>query len=187
MEPVLQELPERLETSRLVLRVPVEGDGAVVCASVRASLADLKPWLPWAVDAYDDAAGEVWCRKARGEYHLRQALPLLVFEKRDGRHIGNCSAFAFDWSVPAGEIGYWLRSDATGRGYMTEAVGGLTRLLLQTLGFGRVCIRCDDRNARSVAVAERAGYRLDGTLRRDCRDHRGFVRDTRVYSIVPTG
>ena len=66
-DPLLIDLPEELFSSRLRLRVPRAGDGAMVFASVRDSLAELKPWMPWAKDAYSVEDGETWCRKSAAE------------------------------------------------------------------------------------------------------------------------
>ena len=42
----------------------------------------------------------------------------------------------------------------------------------------------DERNLRSRRLAERAGFELEGTLRRDRLDLEGKLRNTRVYAIV---
>src|SRR6185312_7575810 len=56
------------------------------------------------------------------------------------------------------EIGYWLRTPFTGRGYMTAAVEGLTGVALGLPGIERVAIEYDAANTRSAAVAARAGF-----------------------------
>jgi RimJ/RimL family protein N-acetyltransferase len=53
------------------------------------------------------------------------------------------------------------------------------------LNANRVEIRCDARNTRSRSVAERCGYVLDGTLRRDTITTDGHLRDTLVFSMLP--
>lgn len=65
-------------------------------------------------------------------------------------------------SVGAGglEIGYWLRTEATGRGIMSRCVERVTSLALALPGIDRVEIRCDAANSRSSAVPRRLGYRL---------------------------
>ena len=59
------------------------------------------------------------------------------------------------------EIGYWLRDDATGRGFVTAAAGALTDAGVALDGIERVEIHCDEANVRSAAVPRRLGYRLD--------------------------
>ena len=46
-------------------------------------------------------------------------------------------------------------------------------------------IRCDARNLRSRAVAERCGFALDGVLRNEALGVDGAPRDTCVYSRLP--
>ena len=46
MDPLLIDVPERIETDRLILRCPRPGDGAVVNAAVCESLDALRPFMP---------------------------------------------------------------------------------------------------------------------------------------------
>ena len=45
-------------------------------------------------------------------------------------------------------------------------------------------IRCDARNTRSAAVAERLGFVREALLRNE-RDPHGELRDTLVFSLTP--
>lgn len=71
-----------------------------------------------------------------------------------------------------------------GHGFITEAVTALSRMAFDVLKAQRVEIRMDSRNTASWKVAERAGFTLEGVLRRDTVDVDGAVRDTRVYARV---
>jgi len=103
---------------------------------------------------------------------------------RGDRVIGGSGLHRIDWSVPRFEIGYWVRTPETRRGYVTETVHALTTFAFDELGAQRVEIRADVRNTRSRAVPERLGYELEGVLRRDCLDPQGRPRDTAVYSRI---
>ena len=72
--------------------------------------------------------------------------------------VGSSGLQGIDWEVPKFEIGYWCRTSFTGRGYITEAVRGITAFAFEALGARRVEIRCDSRNHPSVRVAQRAGF-----------------------------
>ena len=61
-------------------------------------------------------------------------------------------------------IGYWLRTDRTGRGIVTACAGALTAAALALAGVERVEIHCDEANGRSAAVPRRLGYRLDRVM-----------------------
>jgi ribosomal-protein-serine acetyltransferase len=184
MTPILLNIPCEITTERITMRTPRTGDGLITTPSVRESLAELKVWMPWATDDYNEQSGEEWCRKAAAEFIARKQLQFLMFLRAGNAHIGNIGAFAFNWDIPAGEIGYWLRTSHTGRGLMTEAVRGLAGMLQGRLNFRRIQIRTDDRNQRSRRVAELAGFQLEGILRNESLTIGGEVRSTCVYSQI---
>ncbi|MGD0387734.1 MAG: GNAT family N-acetyltransferase [Tepidisphaeraceae bacterium] len=184
INPLLLEIPTELNGDRLTLRVPRAGDGAVAYPSVRDSLPELKQWMPWATDAYNEQSGEEWCRKAAANFLSREQLQFLIFLRSDGRHIGNVGAFKFNWEVPSCEIGYWLHTAHTRHGYMTEAVGILKEMLRIHVHVRRVEIRSDAENLKSRRVAELAGFQLEGILRNDCVAVGGRLRDSCVFSSI---
>jgi len=54
------------------------------------------------------------------------------------------------------------------------------------LNASRVFLTTDEMNIASWRLAERAGFELEGTLRNDRRNLSGGLRNTRVYSRVPS-
>jgi RimJ/RimL family protein N-acetyltransferase len=174
-------VPDHLETERLYLRVPKLGDGAIVNEAIRESFVKLHEWMAWAQAIPTIAESETFAREAAARFRSREEIPLLVFRKSDGILIGSSGLHAIEWSIPRFEIGYWLRTSMEGHGYMTEAVRGITQFAFERLEAVRVEIRCDARNRASAAVAERAGYTLEATLRRHARDMHGGLRDTLIY------
>jgi len=61
------------------------------------------------------------------------------------------------------EIGYWVRSDRTGRGYATVATGALTDAAFRYLHrMDRVIICMDKANHASAAVPPKLGFALVG-------------------------
>lgn len=182
IDPVLIDVPERLETPRLILSPPRAGQGPAVNAAIVASLERLSPWMPWVhpVPSVDDT--EAWSRKAHARFILRESLVYRFVTKGDDEVIGTAGLHRIDWKVRKFEIGYWVRTGFEGRGFVTEVAGALERLAFEQLGARRVEIRMDDRNERSWRVAERLGFTLEGILRKDSVDPTGATRDTRVYA-----
>lgn len=188
MDPVLIEVPERIVTERLVVRCPRAGDGAALQAAVAESIDDLRPWLPWAQAVPGVDEQEALVRGMHARFMLRSDLVYSLWEHdgqgRETRLVGGSGLHRIDWSVPRFEIGYWRRSGCGGQGYVTEAVAALARMAFGELKAARVEIRMDDTNAASWRVAERAGFTLEGVLRRDARTPAGTLRDTRVYAKI---
>ena len=183
--PILRDFPDAFETERLRIRSPLPGDGPEVYAAVAESLEELKPWMPWAHQELTLEVEEENMRRARAAFLERSDLMLLLFLKGTGTLVGGSGLHRIDWEVPKFEIGYWVRTRFAGRGYITEAVGGITAFAFDRLGARRVEIRCDTLNRRSARVAERAGFRLEGELRNDKVGPGGKPRHTLVYSMIP--
>jgi RimJ/RimL family protein N-acetyltransferase len=92
----------------------------------------------------------------------------------------------FDWTVPAMEIGYWLRPDAEGKGYVSEMVKLITAFAFTHLMAERVEIRCDAVNKRSAAVPRRLGFKQEALLRGSRRNIDGVLGDTLVFAMIRT-
>ena len=180
-DPLLIEVPEAFETPRLRARLLRKGEGEMLYHAIVESLAELKPWMPWAQSPSPDAS-EAFVRRAIASFHARTELSYGVFTRSDERFIGCVGAHDLRWSVPRFEVGYWCRTSEVGRGYVTEVVRALVSAMFHELGAARVELRTDDRNTRSAAVAERLGFPLEGVLRQDARGVDGALRDTRLYA-----
>lgn len=181
-------MPERrLETERLCLRDAVPEDAPAVHAALNASWSELTyymkfaqgppPTLQQTIERMDD----IKSRYGDGT----EAIFFYIFEKRTGTFIGNCWLIEFDWEIPRGEIAYWCDTNRVGHGYITEAVRAVTEFAW-SLGLVRVELLCDVRNLRSRAVAERAGYTLEGILRNESRTPQGALRDMCLFAQVVT-
>jgi RimJ/RimL family protein N-acetyltransferase len=184
MDPLLLNIPEEFETERLVVRIARPGEGVATNAAVVESMAELKPWMPWAQVAQTVEESEAYVRKAHARFHSREDLTYRGWLKDTDTFAVGSGLHRMDWSVPRFEIGYWVRTSLAGSGYATEVVNALAKLAFETLAAERVEIRCDNQNERSWRVAERCGFTLEGILRRDSRGPDGSVRDTRVYARV---
>lgn len=184
MNPVLLDIPESFDTERLTIRAPRFGDGAALREAVIESQEHLRPWMPWARTIPTPEAEEELVRRGRARFLLREDLWLFIWLKDSEMYVGGTGLHRIKWDVPCFEIGYWVRKRFEGQGFITETVRELTRFAFDTLNAERVEIRCDTLNLRSAAVAVRAGYTLEGILRRDGRTPDGDLRDTKLYSMI---
>lgn len=182
--PIMVDVPESFESERLVLRAPRYGDGAEVNEAIRESLAELRPWMPWAQHAPSPLETEENVRHARLHYLERSDLRLHLYRKDTGAFVGGSGLHRIDWDLRKFEIGYWVRTAFAGRGYVTEAVAAIAAMAVERLRAERIEIRCDARNVRSRAVAERSGFTLEGLLRSERLDVEGRACDGLVFARV---
>ncbi|MFI9171656.1 GNAT family N-acetyltransferase [Streptomyces lincolnensis] len=88
-------------------------------------------------------------------------------------------------TLGAAEIGFWGAGRHRGRGYVTEAVLAVARWAFTDLCLDRVEWRAEVGNTASRAVAERAGFVIEGVMR-SAIIHRGARRDCWVGALLPS-
>lgn len=114
---------------------------------------------------------------------------------RKSRKLNTCSYFIIidkkiagkisfvDVDNNMGEISYWLAKEYNGHGIITKALQILTQIGFDKMHLNRIQLTIDVDNTQSCAVAERCGFKYEGTLRKYFL-LRGIPRDMKIYSIV---
>ena len=79
-----------------------------------------------------------------------------------------CGVVGLFRAVPefkSAEIGYWIAKGHEGRGLVTKGCRAALAHAFDELKLHRVELKCHVNNARSVAVAERLGFRQEGRFK----------------------
>lgn len=162
-------VPERLETDRLVLRVPQPGDGPAFGEAVRASVDELAPWLRWVhtrkrlrdLDDFDSHVASLIER-----HHGDIEWTWFLWTEEDERLIGEINLITTHWKQDrAVEYYIWIRTDAAGGGFASEASHAVFEMLFDGLGCAFVEARVDTRNFRSRRSLRTMGFDFRGTLK----------------------
>lgn len=175
--------PDSLETSRLWLRAPRVEDAAALREAIAESFAELHRWMDWATEIPSVEAERQIMRARAAAHRAGEELTFLIWARDGNGLLGACGLPRIDWDERCFEIGYWIRTTGVGCGYVTEAAVRLARLGFEELGARRMEIRTSTLNRRSAAVAERAGFGLERTLRGDATHPDGSPRDTLIYAL----
>ncbi|SNT75150.1 GNAT family N-acetyltransferase [Paracoccus seriniphilus] len=155
--------PVRLETERIVLRLPAHSDYNAWTALRIESRDFLVPWEPvWSPDHLSRKSFTnrvYWASRAsKGG----TAYPLFLL-RRDGVLLG---AITLDnirrGPAQTGTIGYWIGKPFARQGYMSEAIGALVHHAFTTLDLSRIEAACLPENAASRGVLERSGFKYEG-------------------------
>jgi RimJ/RimL family protein N-acetyltransferase len=185
MNPLLLEIPTKIDTKRLYLRIPMAGDGETVNAAIRASINEFKLWLPLYQSMPEITETEITVRRAHNQFLNRESLRFLIFSKETDEFIGTCSLHNINWDIPKFEIGYWIDIRFSGKGFMTEAIQRLTHFAIQELNGRRIEIRCESSNTKSRTIPEKLGYELEGILRNEDFSADGKkLTDTCIYAKI---
>jgi len=160
--------PERLPLDGVILRRYRADDAPALATACRASRAELEPWMAWATDeGLTEAALAAFIAETTARTAAGHEVVYGLFDPADGTCLGGCGLHHRGDAQGHVEIGYWLRSDATGRGLMTRTVAVLCDLALGLDGVTGVEVRCDATNTSSAAVPRRLGFTFTGLVARE--------------------
>jgi RimJ/RimL family protein N-acetyltransferase len=165
MKPILLEFPEEFTTERLLIRKTLPGDGKYVFEAMKSSLNELKPWMSWAHMNQTEQDVEANIRDSIAKFITREDLRLHLFNKETGEFIGSSGLHRINWDIPKFEIGYWIDTRFSGKGYITESTEAITKFAFTELNAKRVEIRCDSQNTKSRAIPKKLGFTLEGILK----------------------
>uniref|UniRef100_H2YVI2 N-acetyltransferase domain-containing protein n=1 Tax=Ciona savignyi TaxID=51511 RepID=H2YVI2_CIOSA len=122
----------------------------------------LKPSLPW-VEHVNCLEDEVkWLKSSMQDIQNGTSLQMGIFETKTSKLIGMCGFVNI--SDRNGWIGYWLGSDFTGKGLMTQCCRKVMEIGFQKLKLKKLIIHAKPENRKSQAVAERLGFVCNGEL-----------------------
>lgn len=158
-------LLEKIETPRLIIRPVQLGDEIVLNKAIHNSLALLQQWMVWANDPSLETTREfvqngVFVRTSQTIGNF----PMVFICKKNNKIIG--ATGYNDESKPLEdyyEIGYWCDVGYQGKGYVTEVVNALTQYAIKEMVAKTVAMRIQVENLKSIAVAERLGFKNEGT------------------------
>lgn len=184
VKPIMLDVPEELETERLLIRAARPGDGEEVSKAVNETWNELMPRMPWAEANRTPEQSEEGCRKAYHRYLTREDLRLHVYRKDNGEFVGGSGLHRIDWRIPRFEIGYWCRRSLQGKGYTSEAAKGIVDWAFTLLGANRISLYCAPDNTPSKRIAEGLEMTYEGHLRHYHADSDGNLEDSLVYSML---
>jgi RimJ/RimL family protein N-acetyltransferase len=128
--------------------------------AVESSQEELRFWMPWAQGPPDREELVSVLRNGHELFDADKEWNYALFENSSGELIGAGGLHVVE-DPDAPEIGYWVRSDRTGRGYATAAARALADAAFRYLPDVRqVKIRMDQANVASAAVPPKLGFRL---------------------------
>ncbi len=170
----------------LELRPLVSGNAPSVdafLAAVDESRDSLARWMPWYHAGYGGADVERWFGEADRMWRARSGFPMWLHE--DAAVLGVVGMHDIQlFNKREGEIGYWVRRSARGRGVASTAIRAMAAFAFNELKLLRVSLRIRLDNASSRRAAERSGARYEGALRNGLV-HNDTAFDVALYALAP--
>lgn len=176
--------PARIATDRLLLRRWTLADAARLREAIDVSLADLRPWVPWAAREPTTMAELLErLKKFEADFAAGPEWGYGIFTRDETQLLGGIGLFA-RIGPTALEVGYWVRTGSMGQGHASEATAAITRVALE-MGARHVEIHCDPANPASARVAAKCGYHHSETRVRDYVLPGRRPSDTMVWVYPP--
>jgi RimJ/RimL family protein N-acetyltransferase len=129
-----------------------------------------------------DDAREMFDELDRG-VDAGEFLQWAIARRTDDKMIGTCALFSQNAAHRRAEIGFALASAHWGHGYAQEAVQLVIAQAFDVLDFHRIEADVDPRNAGSVRLLERLGFKHEGLLRERWQVG-GEISDSAIYGLL---
>lgn len=125
-----------------------------------ASHDELRRWMTWAQTTPTPDSLRALIRRGEEEFDANREWNYALFERDSLALVGSAGLKHVD-DPDCPEIGYWVRTDRTGRGYATASARALTHTAFVALPeVSAVQIRMDRANRASAAVPPKLGFQL---------------------------
>ncbi len=183
MDPLLLEIPEKLESERLIIRKYQKGDGVDFFEIFERNnnREQLKENVDEAESVKTETDAEVRIRQMIADWEARKRFVMTVWLKESESQIGQIWVEANRWDVPSFELGWFLDSGYWGRGYATEAAKRTMEFIFEDLGAHKIVVTTRDYNEKSYKLAERLGFIKEGHFRE------GRIDKGRRYGLLYYG
>lgn len=154
---------QRLETERLILR-RFTPDDAEAMFTGWCNDPEVSKFLTWPPHGNVEVTRSIlngWIEQYDDGAYFNWAIEL----KDSGRLVGSISVVKVREDIDSADIGYCMSREFWGRGIMPEALRAVMDYLFDEVGMNRVAASHDVNNPKSGRVMEKAGMKLEGTLR----------------------
>lgn len=150
--------------------------------SVRESIDDLSPWMPWCHSEYAISEARDWVGRQIAAFEARDEFHFAIVTG-DQQIAGVCGLNGINRENRLANLGYWVRSSHSRRGIATRATRLLADWAFQNTDLNRLEILVAIRNHSSLRVAAKVGAVWEGVLQGRLQ-HRGEMHDAVLFSIV---
>src|SRR4029453_9035872 len=106
-----------------------------------------------------------YAEASAADWDASRACRFSIRDRASRRFIGVIGLEAFAHLHESVELGYWLRTDASGRGLMTEGGGAVPGGAFGPANAHRIRVAAATDNHASLGVIRRLGFRFEGIAR----------------------
>ena len=176
-------LPEQFSLNNVGIRRFAYEDAADYHEAALESVADAFQFMPWCHENYRLEEAQGWMASQVMAWDMRQGYNFIIHAVDTGKLLGAVEVASIHHGNRFGELGYWLRSSATGKGVTTTAAYLAAKFAFDHLALERLSLTTEPDNIASQRVAEKIGAIQEATLRNYAYLH-GEQKDVLLYAVL---
>ena len=138
--------------------------------------------MPWCHADFSIDEARTWVARQVAAYQAKQEFEFVVIDSA-GALLGGCGLNQIDNTNKRANLGYWIRSSASGRGHAARAVASLVKWAWRSTDLERLEVVVAVQNVASLRVAEKAGAVRESVLRHRLLLH-GVFHDAVMFSFI---
>jgi len=114
----------------------------------------------------------------------REQYCFVIAKKNYGEIVGMVMVKNIDWTIPKGELAYFIDQNYEGLGITSSAVKWVVDYCFAQLEMEKLYIKFNPENVGSKRVAIKNGFEKEGLLKREFRTGLGELTDVERYGLL---
>ena len=152
-------------------------------AAARESVQELSKWMVWCHAGYSLEDSARFVAQCETGWKKGEQYSFVIFDFKTGAFLGSIGLSGVNQAHKVANLGYWVRSKRTQQGVASVATKLIARFALEELRLNRLELFVPVGNKASQRVAEKAGARWEGLLKKRLMLG-GGPQDAVLYSLV---
>ena len=157
-------------------------DAAALHEAAIESVSEVRPFMPWCRPDLTVGAARHWIEEQVSAFAAGKAFEFVIVAP-DGRFLGSCGLNQIDEMNHRANLGYWVRSSASGHGVATMAIEQLVQWAFGNTDLVRLEAVVSTQNAASLRAAEKSGAVREANLKKRLCLH-GSWHDAVMLSFI---
>jgi ribosomal-protein-serine acetyltransferase len=141
-------------------------DVRLLYAAIEESRRQLAAWMTWCHPEYAIADTDAFVRECVDHWDSGKSYTFAIVDHTNRPFLGSIGLNRLSASENTANLGYWVRHSRAGEGVATAATRLIARFGLGALGLNRLELLVPVSNLASRRVAEKAGAKFEGVLRK---------------------
>jgi ribosomal-protein-serine acetyltransferase len=111
----------------------------------------------------------------------KKYFPFIVLDTTNHQIAGFIDVKNIDWNIPKAELGCFVDEKYEGKKISSTALQLVIDHLFEQHGFVKLFLRTHQNNASARKLAEKCGFEIEGTIRKDYKTTKGELVDLIYY------